>query len=268
VRRCRWAFKGAAYAGRGGREEAGRLARMPGPYEIIARSTLTDLAAAKREAESCRDEAGLRALRLAERSAAAANAGDVDTARREIAEAVAAAGARPDVRLLFLAFQFFFRTGDLNEAERLVRRRIELSEPNSTQAARAHGNLGLVLHTRGDFDSAAESFERAIAIDRFLGDEYGLARDLGNSAMVPESRGDLEQAEQFYLESLAIAERIGAEDIAATKLANLGDVALRQGRPERAREVWVRAVELLERSGKIQFRDEYVKRLEALENHG
>ena len=241
---------------------------MAGPYEIIAKSTLADLAEVDREAVAKSDDAAIRAVKLAKRGAAAANAGDLDTARRDIAEAVLAAGATPDLRLLFLAFQFFFRTGDLDEAERMVRRRIEVAEPQSAHAARAHGNLGLVLHTRGDFDSAAESFERAIAIDRSLGDEYGLARDLGNSAMVPESRGDLERAEQIYLESLAIAERIGAEDIMATKLANLGDVALRQGRPERAREVWVRAVELLERSGKIQWRDEYVKRLEALENHG
>lgn len=241
---------------------------MPGPYEIIARSTLADLEALKREAAATNDRAALGAVGLAERGAAEANAGEVDAARLTLREAVLAAGERPDARLLFLAFQFFFRAGDLDEAERLTCRRIELVEPVSPPAARAWGNLGLVQHTRGDFDAAAASFERAIAIDRRLGDDYGLSRDLGNSALVPESRGDLARAEAIYLESLEIAERIGAEDLMATKLANLGDVALRRGEPDRARTLWARAVALLERTGYAKARDEVAAKLDRLDLGG
>lgn len=229
---------------------------MAGPPRIIDASTLADLAAAGREAAERGDEAALRALAMGERAAAAANAGNVDVAREDLGAAMKVAGTHPDLRLLFLAFQFYFRTDDLGEAEKVARRRIELSEADSAQAARAHGNLGLVLHARNDLEGAEAEFQNAIAIDRRRGDEHGLARDLGNSALVPESRGELELAEARYREALAIAERIGAYDIQATKLANLGDIALQRGRREEARALYTRSLAAMDRLEEAKWRDE------------
>ncbi len=237
---------------------------MAGPTRIIDASTLTDLAAAKREAADQGDAVALRAAALAEQAAVAANAGDIDPARDGLTEALEAAGPSPDPRLLFLIFQFAFRIDDLALAEHVVRRRIKLASPDSACAARAHGNLGLVLHARNDFDASEAAFREAIRIDRKIGDDHGLARDLGNSALVPESRGELDLAEALYRESLAIAERIGAFDIQATKLANLGDIAVQRGRRAEARNLYRRSLTAMDRLDEAKWRDEVAEKLAEL----
>ena len=208
--------------------------------------------------------AGDPALALAESAARAAGEGRIEEARKGFAQAL-----RPDttdLRVLFLGFQFHFRIGELDEAERLVRRRLALAGPevDSEQTARAYTNLGLVLHHRGDLDGAERELSRALCISERLGHEYGIARDMGNLSLVPETRGDLDRAEELCRKALAIAQRIGADDIAATKFANLGDMASRRGRINEARELWTRAVELFERLGNAKHRIEFTQKLEAL----
>lgn len=237
---------------------------VPAPSRIIDTSTLADLADARREAAERGDARAVRAITLAERAAANANAGDLDPAREGLTAALHAAEPHPDARLLFLAFQFAFRIDDLAGAEKIVRRRIALADPDSAGAARAHGNLGLVLHACNDFDAAAAAFAEAIRIDRAIGDERGLARDLGNSALVPEGRGDLERAETLYREALAIAERIGAFEIQATKLANLGDIALQRGRRDEARDLYTRSLAAMDRLEEAKWRDEVAEKLAGL----
>lgn len=215
-----------------------------------------------------RDDAAAAARALAERSAVAAGEGRVDEARRGFAAALEGAGT--DLRVLFLCFQFHFRVGELDEAERLVRRRLEVggADADSPYAARAYSNLGLVHCRRGEFDAAEAALRRALAIDSHRRDEYGAARDLGNLALVFESRGELDRAEAMYREALAVADRIGAEDLAATKLANLGDIALTRGRAAEARGVWARALGIFERIGPARYRDEVAAKLAGLDGKG
>lgn len=216
-------------------------------------------------------------LELAERAAREAEAGRVDDARRLITQALALtedrlADATTDLRVLFLAFQFHFRQGELDEAERLVRRRLALAEQveraaggEGAQTARALCNLGLVLHHRGLLDAAEPVLRRALEIDRSIANEEGTARDLGTLAMIFEARNDLDTAEGIYLEALAIAERIGSEPLAASKYANLGDIALARGERDRARVLWVRALEIYKRLGPAMWVKEVSGKLAALD---
>ncbi len=187
---------------------------------------------------------------LVEQAVATADSGNTAAAAALLRDALP---RTRDIRLLYLGFQFFFRTEDRDEAERLARRRLEiLSETGlsrSPAAARAWNNLGLIAFFREDLDEAQCHFEHALALDRAAADDEGIARDIGNLALIPEKRGDLAKAEAMYLESLAIAERIGADAIAATKLSNLGEVALARGRPEDARNYWLRAIAAYQRVG-------------------
>jgi tetratricopeptide (TPR) repeat protein len=148
--------------------------------------------------------------------------------------------------LLFLAFQFHFRLGDLASAERYVRRRLAVAPEHSADAARAWNNLGLIAFFRDDLEAAEAHMHRSLAIDTALGDQQGIARDLGNLAMIPEKQGDLAQARRMYLESLAIAERVDAKPIIATKLSNLADIALAQRDRDQARKLWMRALAIFE----------------------
>lgn len=227
----------------------------------------------------------LSIINAIEHAAIAANEGRVDVAASELRNSLP---RTDDLRLLFLGFQFFFRVGDLDEAARITRRRIEIAQRSVVVAescesrpasdandshdlhdakadlARALANLGLIHHTRGEYDDAASVVRRALEIDRGINNLKGVARDLGTLAMIPESRSDLDAAEAMYLEALEIAERIGAADIAATKYANLGDIALRRNQPSRARELWAEAERLFARLGNEKYRAECHRKLSEL----
>src|SRR5262249_1081537 len=116
---------------------------------LFSGDTLGGLRAATEEAAvtaRAGDESGVAALLGCETGGAAvetSDAGRIDEARRMLGEALA---TTRDVRLLFLGFQFHFRLKEYDEAERLTRRRLELLEPETADAARAWGNLGLIEH--------------------------------------------------------------------------------------------------------------------------
>jgi tetratricopeptide (TPR) repeat protein len=196
---------------------------------------------------------------LAEQAAKAAEEGRVDEARRGITEALAGAGGvegATDLTVLFFAFQFHFRQGELEAAERLCRRRIVVAEElehtgvkRDVHLGRAWCNLGLVLQYAGRLDESEAALRRAIELDGAINHEEGVARDLGTLALVFEARKDLDSAEELYLRALAIAERIGCDAIIATDCANLGEIALARGDREKARELLSRSVEILTRLG-------------------
>lgn len=209
-----------------------------------------------------------RGVEIAESAAKLFAEGRVEEARAKFA--LALTPETTDIRVLFLGFQFHFRSGDYEEAERLVRRRLAVAglETDSEDTARAYTNLGLVLLYRKDLDGAEREFARSVAISERMGDEYALARAIGNLGLVPEARGDLEKAEEIFRRSLAIAERIGADDIAATKYANLGEIAEGRGRTSEARDHFTRAVALFTRLGNDKHRLEFSQKLAALDKAG
>lgn len=237
-------------------------------HSLFSGDTLEGLRAARQEAAVAAragDASGVAALHVCEMVAAAVEASDAgrtDEARRMLDEAFA--GTR-DVRLLFLGFQFHFRLKEYDEAERLTRRRLELLGPETADAARAWGNLGLIEHFRGNNESAEWMMRTALEIDTRIGNEEGMARDLGNLGLIPEARGDLDGAERLFRESLVIAERIGADAIIASKLFNLGDIALARGRRDEARALWARAAPIFAATGAPKWEEECVKKIGELD---
>lgn len=203
------------------------------PESLFSPDTLAGLDAAER-APAGPDPSERAARAVSRRAVEACDAGRTDEARALLADAVR---QTRDLRLLYLAYQFHFRTGDLDEAERLIRRRLELAAPDSADAARAWNNHGLLKFFRHDHASAESMLRRALEIDTRAGCEEGMARDLGNLSLIPEARGDLDEAERLNRESLAIAERIGYEPVIATRLHNLGEIALARGRHAQARSL-------------------------------
>lgn len=184
--------------------------------------------------ESVRAAGDVAALRAVE----AAEGGRVEEAKGLFEVAVAGSG---DIRVVYAAFQFRFRLGEYDAAERLVKRRLELAAPGSADEARAWNNYGLIWFFRGELDRAEECLKRALEMDRALGNEEGVARDLGNLSLVPEARGELDEAERLNLEALAVAERVGYRAVVASRLCNLGEIALARGEKRKARELIGRA---------------------------
>lgn len=183
--------------------------------------------------------------------------------------AAAPAAAPTDLAVLFLAYQFHFRIGELDAAEQFAQRRLDLAAADSADAARALTNLGLVSQMRGELDRAEQRMTRAVDIDRRIGNQEGLARDLGNLALVPEARGDLARAEALTHEALEIARSIPGprgEELVAGSLSNLGDFAKARGQLDAARELWSRAVEIFDRLGVTKWKASFEKRFADLDS--
>lgn len=201
------------------------------------------------------------ARQIARAAAQAAGAGNSEEGRAGIARALSLAPT--DVEVLFLAFQFHFRAGELDEAERLVQRRIAALGPDtlSADAGRAWTNLALIHIFRRSPDTAQLHAQKALDIDRAIGHDYGVSRDMHNLAMVHELRGDPDRAEALYLEALAIAERIGADDLAASKHANLGDIAHARNDATAAMSRWSAAGALFARLGEHAKQEQCAARI-------
>jgi Tfp pilus assembly protein PilF len=73
--------------------------------------------------------------------------------------------------VLSLAYEFFYRTGDLGAAQKAMENRLALCEPekDSSSKAIAYGNLGNLYQTRGDLDQAEDMYRKSITTFRELG---------------------------------------------------------------------------------------------------
>lgn len=201
-----------------------------------ARGKATEATAEAREAE--------RAVTLAEEAATAALEGRIEAARQYFARSL---DGTVDLRVLSLGQEFFARLGELDEAERLLRRWLAISGPDmrSSDTAAAYGNLGNIQMTRGDLDAAESSHKKALAIEEELGAEIGIARECSNLGIIEQHRGNLPLAQQYHKRSLSIHERLGMLDRAAANYSNLAGI-------EQQRNNFTAAEEYLKRSLAIE----------------
>ena len=187
-----------------------------------------------------------------------ANAGRPAEARA----ALEAVEASSDLSVLFLGFQFYFRSGDLVAAERWTRRRLVLAAEGSADQARAHTNLGLVLMAAGGATlDARQHLEAAVAIDERLGHLEGVTRDLGNLANWYEAAGKVPEAEAMNHRALAMARSIGSDTLASGRLANLGDLAASRGDAQLAADFYREAIALFRKTGQQKWIAEYEGKL-------
>lgn len=81
--------------------------------------------------------------------------------------------------------------------------------------------LGLAHFERGDIDTAADYYDRALELFSELGDEFGVANTLSNQAWVHDSRGDHEVALEAHRAALDHYERAGAPHNVAVTLRGI-----------------------------------------------
>ncbi len=158
--------------------------------------------------------------------------------------AVGADGVRLQIQLSLL----LLRRGDLNAAEKAIRD--VLTAPlGETEAAFAHGTLGNVLRSQGNYVAAAAELQAALAVHQRLGSAVGLAsvrNDLGN---VLRAQGHFDQALEQLQEAQDLYERVGDLQGLAVALNNLGNVHLGRRRLDAAMEAHGRALAIRERLG-------------------
>jgi tetratricopeptide (TPR) repeat protein len=95
--------------------------------------------------------------------------------------------------VLYLAYEFYHRTGDLKAAEDMVECWLAISgrEAETADTAAAYGNLGLIYRTRGELDRAEEMLNKSLAINEKLGRQEGMAKQYDNLGNIYWTRGDV-----------------------------------------------------------------------------
>ncbi len=200
-------------------------------------------------AEAAAARAERFALEFAERASKAVREGRVEEARQDFAKAT---DGTANLQVLYLAFLFYWRTGDLVTAEELTERRLAISGRDTATPAitRALGNLGLIYQTRGELDRAEEMHRKALAIDEKLDNQEGIARHCGNLGIIYRTRGELERAEEMHRTSLETAEKIDFQECVSNQYGNLGLIYQTRGELDRAEELHRKSLETAEKLGR------------------
>lgn len=199
----------------------------PGAVEEIKRErakTAKALKSAKKEhkaVEAAVARAEGLALGLAESAAKAALDGRVEQARQDFAKAT---DGTKNLRILYLASEFYWRTGDLKTAEEMLTRWLAIGHPDAetTITSAAIGNLALIYKMHGDLDKAEEMHNKALAIDEKLKSLEGMARGYGNLGLIWQTRGDAEKAEEMHNKSLVLHKKLRDQNGMASNYGNLG----------------------------------------------
>lgn len=158
---------------------------------------------ARKEAEAAQLKIESLQLQAAEEAADLAKEGQLELARQRF---VGVVSDTSNIRILYLAYEFFYRTGDLASALEVLEKWLVLSGPDKQTAntAAAYGNLGNLYKTRGDLDRTEEMYQKALAIDEALGRKEGMAAHYGNLGNLYKIRGDLDRAEEMYQKALLL----------------------------------------------------------------
>ena len=142
--------------------------------------------------------------------------------------------------------------GDLDGAAELYGKALAIDEraaPESVEAARTIGNLGLVAFYHGDLDRAESSFRRSLAMHEKI-DPGGVesASPLNYLGVVAKNRGDYDSAEQYYARALAIFQKRSPGGVAVAGMENnLGILCRERGDLEGAERHDRAALELRRR---------------------
>jgi predicted ATPase/class 3 adenylate cyclase len=109
--------------------------------------------------------------------------------------------------------------------------------------------LGVMLDEQRDARSAIERLEEALAIQRDIGDDRAIARELNSLGVVHRNIGDVVPAGSLLNESLMRRRRLGDMAGVATVLTNLGILAIDRGHFDQAIELLEEAVRIDRASG-------------------
>jgi predicted ATPase len=161
-------------------------------------------------------------------------------ARRSLERVLArreGAGTLPYAQVLNLAGKFASDQRDYEQSEAYSRQSLALLQQLGDTESLPYTLLvlGWTVSMRGRRDEAEQLLEKAVAMCRANGDDWGRATALGNLVQIVEERRDYPRAEQLAEERLALFRNLGDQLGVAQSLSSLGWIALVQGDDTRAR---------------------------------
>ena len=242
------------------RKEAKQAVQRAEKAEQTAKGATARAETSEKLAEA---RAAQKSVNLAEKAAKAALEGKLEEARQDFAKAL---DGTTNLRVLYLGFEFFRRIGELDEAERLLRRWLSVSGPEAQTAdtAAAHGNLGMLELTRGNLDAAEAYLKKSLAINEKPGRLEGMANAYGNLGVIEQKREKLDAAEAYLKKSLSIYEKLGRLEGMAIQYCNHGAIAKQRANKAEARRLWKLSLDLFRKVG-AKLRERHVQKwLDAL----
>jgi len=200
---------------------------------------------AKESADEVRLQLEEMQLQMAEVAAQLAKEGKIEFAREKFTKLVVEA---TNFRILFLAYEFFKRTGDLDSTITVLEKWLNLSDPEdkSAENAAAIGNLANLYRVQGDYRRSEEMYQKSLAIFESLDNKKGMANSYCNLAILYEIRGDLNRAEDMYEKSLFISEPLDYKEGLVNIYGNLGVLYEVRGEYKRAEDMYRKALSIAE----------------------
>ncbi len=162
------------------------------------------------------------------------------------------AQSRVQTRLMEVMAASYEQIGDLEEADELLGRALDLTrkETGERSAATASvlAHLASLRNEQGDADAADSLYREALAIkrDELSPDHPDLSRSINGLATILSRAGEFEEAETLYREALELRREAHGEEhehVAAT-MRNLGILLGRQDRLDEAAELMEEALEI------------------------
>ncbi|MBI3270571.1 MAG: tetratricopeptide repeat protein [Planctomycetes bacterium] len=120
------------------------------------------------------------------------------------------------------------------------------ARPRRGNLAATLGDLANALRETGQLAEALLVSERALELNRELGDERSVAAGHGRCAEILATQGRYREADSRYDTGLAASQRAGDKELVATTLQHQGDLADKVGQLERASALYNRALELFQ----------------------
>lgn len=127
--------------------------------------------------------------------------------------------------------RFWETRGYLGEGRKRLGKLLAVSRgfDQSKSRMKALYAAGVLADAQGDYRAARTLFEENLAINRALGDQWGIANSLNNLGIVAVRNHDYAAARSLYEESLGAWRELGNRSAVALSLSNLGNVAENQG---------------------------------------
>ena len=141
------------------------------------------------------------------------------------------------------------RIGRWDDEWKLANRQIQNTHLNKDQQAAWHHNLGVLAQARGDYDTAHNLYQQALAIFEELGNRAGMATTYHQLGVLAQARGDYDTAHNLYQQALAIFEELGNRAGMATTYHQLGVLAQARGDYDTAHNLYQQALAIFEELG-------------------
>ena len=141
------------------------------------------------------------------------------------------------LRLAGALGRYWFVRGYYNEGRRWLEEALAKSgEASASVQAKALSNAGVLMMLHGDVEESVRFTEKALALERELGNKKGIANLLGHLGIIAARQGDFSRSRTLHEESLSLSWELG-ERFAVRPIINLGILALFQGDYSRVREL-------------------------------